>query len=86
MFNRDHLARSGYPADSQGNVCELDTAPDGQLYPFLYFNDIQNPQQDRYSTPHVDTVLSTVLKKESQPNVSGIVASTTTQTTPLTRV
>ena len=47
VFNRNNLAKTGYPTDSNGNVCELDTIKDGHSFPFLYFNDINNPK-NRY--------------------------------------
>lgn len=47
MFNRANLAKTGYPADSNGNVCQLDTMDDAQSYPFLYFNDLNDPSKSR---------------------------------------
>ncbi len=48
LHDGNHLARSQYPADSQGTVCAVDTNNGSNSYPFLYFNDVTDPLGDRY--------------------------------------
>lgn len=47
MLNRANLVQINFPSDSHGNVCML-TPKKTKLYPFLYFQDIQNPNSQRY--------------------------------------
>jgi hypothetical protein len=48
LHDGSHLARSQYPADSQGTVCAVETSNGSYNYPFLYFNDVADPLGVRY--------------------------------------
>ena len=48
VYNGSNLQRGSYPADSAGKVCQLDTNTGVNNYPFLYFNNPQDPSVDRY--------------------------------------
>jgi len=45
LYNEDHLNRTQYPVDYKGTVCVLEAEDKAGKYPFLYFNDIENPSK-----------------------------------------
>lgn len=47
LINRTHLIRANFPADSRGNVCMYDRNAKDLVLPFVYFNDLSKPLQDR---------------------------------------
>lgn len=48
LYSSHNLKRTNYPADSNGKVCMLDTQTGVNNYPFLYFNNPNDPTKDRY--------------------------------------
>ena len=49
VFKNSHnILRANYPANAEGNVCAYETAEDGELYPYMYFSDINDPINNRH--------------------------------------
>lgn len=70
VYSRPNLKRASYPVDSKGVVCQIDAVKQGKQYPFLYFDDISNPNNGRYFNLNEDTVFRIVLSQEYPYNVS----------------
>jgi hypothetical protein len=47
VYNGANLKKGSYPTDSSGKVCMLDTNTGQNNYPFVYFNDLENPSTNR---------------------------------------
>jgi hypothetical protein len=48
VHNSDHLSKVNYPSDRNGVICALTPDSNGQTYPFVFFNDINDPLTSRY--------------------------------------
>lgn len=67
LYSSYNLKKSNYPSDSAGTVCQLDTQTGVNNYPFLFFNDINDPANDRYDRrQHLGIASNSVRKKEFQ--------------------
>ena len=69
-YNQSKLESINYPADRKGNVCVNSYDETGRNYPFIYFNDINDPLGSRYKLyKNADIVSENALKKELDQNV-----------------
>lgn len=79
-MNQSNLTKTLYPSDSKGVVCLQDAVDSNNTkYPFLYFNDISNPNSNRYIITNQDIVFRNVLNREFQLAVMIVVQSSTIQ-------
>lgn len=69
-YNGDNLKRSNYPADSKGRVCMMDTQTGVNNYPFLYFNDLNDPTKERYSSSDAATAFRSAPRREYPPTAT----------------
>jgi hypothetical protein len=49
VYNKNTLTKINFPADRKGTVCAASYDEQGVNYPFVYFNDINDPLSSRYS-------------------------------------
>lgn len=63
-YSGDNLKRSNYPTDSKGMVCMMDTQTGVNNYPFLYFNDLNDPSKERYQQTDAGIASRSVPRKE----------------------
>ncbi len=51
-YDHNKLQKINYAADRNGKICRLEMDENQNTYPFVFFNDINDPLSSRYSMSH----------------------------------
>lgn len=47
-YDHNKLEKINYPSDRKGKICKLETDENQVTYPFVFFNDVNDPLSSRY--------------------------------------